>query len=132
MFYSLLNAVPDYDISYPTSVNDEGHELQEHENFKRNLNPSIEQKFYHMDAFGKRYLLNVTKNENLLGPNFHIEMRNPDGSISVSGAPHRNFYHGHLFSKPDSFVAVSDNQGLVSVSKANSLFLKLVTRIYPL
>ncbi|CAB4005470.1 A disintegrin and metallo ase with thrombospondin motifs 18-like, partial [Paramuricea clavata] len=126
--------VPDYDISYPTSVNDEGHELQEHEIFKRNLNPSIEQRFYHMDAFGKRYLLNVTKNENLLGPNFHIEMRNPDGSISVSGAPHRNFYHGHLFSKPDSFVAVSDNQGLsgaIRTSADEMLFVQpLANRLF--
>ncbi len=118
-YFIILRVVPDYDLSYPIAVNEQGHEVQEHENFKRDLSPSIGHKFYDMNAFGKRYLLNVTKNENLLGPNFHIETRNSDRSVSVSGTPHRNFYHGHVISEPDSFVAVSDNQGLVSASKAS-------------
>lgn len=107
-------------------MNEQGHELQANKNFKKSLNPSNENIFYTLDAFDRRYLLNLTINQNLFAPNFHIEKRNPDGSVSVSNAPHRNFYHGHVISNPGSLVALSDNQGLVSIFKVTFSFLRVV------
>ena len=85
-----------------------------HKNMKRNVEASFGQHFYDISAFGKRFLLNLTRNENLLGPNFHIEIRHPDGSVIITAAPHGNFFHGHVVSEPESIVAVGDNEGLVS------------------
>lgn len=70
-------------------------------------------KYYHLTAFDKNLHLKVSLNKHLLGPGFHVETRYKDGSRTITDAPHRNFYHGHVVDHPGSFVALSDNNGVV-------------------
>ena len=66
-----------------------------------------------MRAFGRKMHLNVTLNKNLLDANFYVETRHKDGTKTITGSPHRNFYHDHVVSNPGSLVAISNHRGVV-------------------
>lgn len=122
--------VPEYDITFPTNANERGKPISEHR-AKRDVGRLDGIKYFQMDAFGKNLHLNVTLNKHLLGPNFYIETRHKDGSKTVTDAPHRNFYHGHVVSNPRSLVAISDNRGVsgaIRVADDEMLFVQPLPR----
>lgn len=93
-------------------VNDQGNPISG-KRAKRDVNKSG-QKYFSLTAFGNKLHLNVTLNKNLIGPNFYVETKHKNGSRAFADTPHRNFYHGHVVSQPNSLVAISENRGVVS------------------
>ena len=111
MFISLSFIVPEYDIAFLKHADKSGQRISSHR-AKRELEETG-LKHYRVTAFDKDLHLRASLNKHLLGPGFHIETRDNDGSKTVTDAPHRNFYHGHVVNHPGSFVAFSDNNGVV-------------------
>ncbi len=72
------------------------------------------QTFYNISVLGLTLHLNLTLNEHLLSPGFHIETKHGNGSTTKSFPTHRNFYHGHVISYPGSKVALSGKDRFVS------------------
>ena len=93
--------------------------------------------FYKMHAFGKDLHLNLALNDKLMSPGLQFEQTLPSGDVSMKPVPKNTFYLGHVSSDPDSLVAVSNDEGLVSnaiicrMSKSNiklSRFTQLFCR----
>ena len=59
--------------------------------------------------------LNLTKSNNLFGPGLVVEKIHKNGSKEYSTPPRTAFYNGHVTSDPNSVVAISNHNGLVSV-----------------
>jgi len=59
--------------------------------------------------------LNLTKSNNLFGPGLVVEKILKNGSKGYSEPPRTAFYNGHVTSDPNSVVAISNHNGLVSV-----------------
>ena len=70
--------------------------------------------FYKMHAFGKDLHLNLALNDKLMSPGLQFEQTLPSGDVSMKPVPKNTFYLGHVSSDPDSLVAVSSDEGLVS------------------
>lgn len=119
--------VPEYDIVFPKHANGRGQEISSHRS-KRDIQETG-LKYYHIKAFDNSLHLNVSLNKHLLGPAFHVETRHKDGSKTINDAPHRNFYHGHVVGHPGSFVALSDNNGLVGC-ELNSYYIPYTVEIH--
>ena len=107
----IFYVVPEYDIAFPKYANKRGEEISSHR-AKREIEDTGS-KYYHLTAFDKYLHLKVSLNKHLLGPGYHMELKHKDGSRTIADASHRNFYHGHVVNHPRSFVALSDNNGLV-------------------
>ena len=107
----LIYIVPEYDIVFPKHADKRGRQISSHRAKREIEEKGL--KYYHLTAFDKDLHLNVSFNKHLLGPAFHIETRHKDGSRTITDAPHRNFYHGDVVNHPGSFVALSDNNGVV-------------------
>ena len=106
-------------MSYVTPVNERGEEISR-QRAKRDVETK-KQTFYNISITGLNLHLNLTLNEYLLAPSFHIETKHSNGSTTKSAPSHRNFYHGHVISYPDSKVALSGKDRLVS-STCESVF----------
>lgn len=102
--------VPEYDIVFPKHADQSGKQIARRA--KRDFREA-DPKYFHINAFDESLHLNVSMNNDLLAPGFHVETRHKDGSKTLADAPHRNFYHGHVVNYPGSFVALSDNNGVV-------------------
>ena len=63
--------------------------------------------------------LNLTKNEELMSPWLTVE-RHENGTVTREDAPHNTFFTGHVNSEPGSLVAVSNENGLVSLKGVRS------------
>lgn len=59
--------------------------------------------------------LNLNKSHNLFGPGLVVEKIHKNGSKEYSDTPRTAFYEGHVKSDPNSIVAISNHNGLVSV-----------------
>ena len=106
-------------MSYVTPVNERGEEISR-QRAKRDVETK-KQTFYNISITGLNLHLNLTLNEYLLAPSFHIETKHSNGSTTKSAPSHRNFYHGHVISYPGSKVALSGKDRLVS-STCESVF----------
>lgn len=71
--------------------------------------------FYNVQAFGMSLHLNLTKNTELMAPGMTVERHN-NGTVTREDPPQNSFFHGHVSSAPGSSVAVSNEDGLVSVN----------------
>lgn len=78
--------------------------------------------FFHLSAFGQNFHLNVTLNDELLSPNFVIEVRGNQSSRFHFDVEHCH-YTGHAVSSKGlgTKVALSNCDGLVS--KASSFYI---------
>ena len=89
--------------------------LHEHARRKRGTNHDEPHLWYYqVQAFGMSLHLNLTKNTNLLVPGLVVEKINKNGNKEYSEIPHTAFYAGHVTSDPNSVVAISNHDGLVS------------------
>ena len=59
--------------------------------------------------------LNLSKSSNLFGPGLVVEKIHKNGSKEYSELPHAAFYEGQVKSDPNSIVAISNHNGLVSM-----------------
>lgn len=114
----LLNSVPEYHVTIPFQADESGeflsYKLHEHARFKRGTEePKVW--YYKMEAFGMSLHLNLNKSPNLFGPGLVVEKIHKNGSKEYSETPHTAFYEGHVKSDPNSIVAISNHNGLVSV-----------------
>ncbi|XP_028401330.1 A disintegrin and metalloproteinase with thrombospondin motifs 6-like isoform X2 [Dendronephthya gigantea] len=112
-FQAYFGEVPenqDYEVSYLTPVDGRGEEVSR----KRVIRDTSDEKqiFYNISVLGFTFHLNLTLNGQLLAPNFYIETKHSNGSITKSPPAHRNFYHGHVTSYQDSKVALSGKDKL--------------------
>lgn len=108
----IFHLVPDYGVSYLTHVNRRGDAISK-KRVKRDED-SRAPIYYKMSLFGMDLHLNLTINKYLLAPDFHIETRHKNGSKTFCDIRNRNFYHGHVVSYPQSTVALSGNDYMVS------------------
>lgn len=78
--------------------------------------------FFHLSAFGQNFHLNVTLNDELLSPNFVIEVRGNQSSRFHFDIDHCH-YTGHAVSSKGlgTKVALSNCNGLVSKASRNSI-----------
>ena len=114
----LLNSVPEYHVTIPFQADESGeflsYKLHEHARFKRGTEePKVW--YYKMEAFGMSLHLNLNKSPNLFGPGLVVEKIHKNGSKEYSDTPRTAFYEGHVKSDPNSIVAISNHNGLVSV-----------------
>lgn len=101
-----------YDVSYFSAVNERGEDIS-HERVRRDTAEN-KQTFYNITISNLTLHLSLTPNKHLLAPGFHIETKHSNGSMVTSAPTHRSFYHGHVSSYPDSSVALSGDDKLVS------------------
>lgn len=114
--------MPEYDITFPKHANEKGQQISSHRAKRETQETGL--KYYHLKAFDKNLHLKVSLNKHLLGPAFHVETRHKDGSKTINDAPHRNFYHGYVIDHSGSFVALSDNRGVVRLITYCGIFLR--------
>ena len=69
---------------------------------------------YKMEAFGKKMHLKLRRNTQLVKPGLELETRNDNGDITLTPVKSDSYFHGKVASDPGSFVAVSNDKGLVS------------------
>lgn len=67
-----------------------------------------------METFGTSLHLNLTKSNKPFGPGLVVETIHKNGSKGYREPPHTEFYDGHVTSDPNSVVAISNHDGLVS------------------
>ena len=116
----MLFVVPDYDITHPVQVDENGEFLSHdssHGNSRRKReigSPIKEPLFIKLSAFGQDYHINVTLNDQLFSPNFVIEVRN-NRTSRISFEVDNCHYVGQLMSTKGQAakVAVSNCDGLV-------------------
>ncbi|XP_030835397.1 A disintegrin and metalloproteinase with thrombospondin motifs 3 [Strongylocentrotus purpuratus] len=80
----------------------------------------LEQKVFHfsMEAFGTRFTINVTRDKELVSPNFEVYRYLPNGSVVIEKPQMNCFYRGNLIgSDPSSAVAVSNCRGMSGLIK---------------
>ena len=70
--------------------------------------------FYKMDAFGIKLHLKLTRNTQLVKPGVEVEVRHENGDVTRKPVKSDSLFHGKEMSDPNSFVAVSNEKGLVS------------------
>ena len=108
-------------MAHPVQVDENGRFLSRdlangNHRRRRDLGSVIkEPAFFHISAFGQNYHLNVTLNDELLSPNFVVEIRGSNTSQFQFEVEHCH-YTGHVLSPKGlgSSVAVSNCDGLVS------------------
>lgn len=113
-------SVPDYHVTHPIQVDDDGNFLSRdlsNGNHRRRRSVEIgikEPVFFHLSAFGQKFHLNVTLNDELLSPNFVVEVRGNESSRFHFEIEHCH-YTGHAvsFKGLGTKVALSNCDGLV-------------------
>lgn len=107
-----LFAVPEYDITHPVQLNEQGDFLS------RDLSHDKDQDLYvGFSAFGQDLHLKLTSNtDRLLAEDFITEIRN-NGETRLDRSVDRCHYLGHVITAegPGEKVALSNCDGLVSV-----------------
>ena len=116
-----INLVPDYHVTHPVQVDESANfltrDLSNGNNRKRRdlAGTKGEPMYFHLSAFGQNFHLNLTLNDELLSPNFVVEIRG-----NQSSRFHLDFEHCHYTGQVVSSkglgtrVAVSNCDGLVS------------------
>ena len=109
--------VPEYEVISPIQVDEFNrflsHNLNIHARHKRHAEePRVW--YYSVQAFGMSLHLNLTKNEELMSPWLTVE-QHENGTVTREDPPHNTFFSGHVNSEPGSLVAVSNENGLVSL-----------------
>lgn len=107
-------------MTHPIQVDDDGKFLSRdlsNGNHRRRRSVGIgikEPVFFHLSAFGQKFNLNVTLNDELLSPNFVVEIRGNQSSRFHFEIDHCH-YTGHVVSSkgPGTKVALSNCDGLV-------------------
>lgn len=108
-------SVPEYEITEPYQSNKHG-DFVSHTLHRRHTRDVHDEDAWHyrMDAFGKKMHLKLKQNTQLAKPGLSLETRDENGDITWSPVKTDSYYHGKEISDPDSFVALSNNKGLVS------------------
>lgn len=114
----MLTTVPEYDVVSPFHSNDDGEfvsfNLRDGGRQRRSLN-DLNRPNYKLRAFGKDLHLKLVRNDRLMAPGLQFEEKLASGQTLRSPAPENTFYLGHVASDPDSLVAVSNGEGLVTL-----------------
>ena len=121
-----FDSVPEYDVTSPFQADESGNFLSYklHEQARRRRDADEPNAWYYkMEAFGMTLHLNLTKSKNLFERGLVVETIHKNGSKGYSEPPHTAFYDGHVISDPNSVVAISNHDGLVS----NIIILALFT-----
>ena len=107
--------VPEYEISEPYQSNKYG-EFVSHTLHKRHARDVHGKGAWHyrMEAFGKKMHLKLRRNTQLVKPGLMLETRNENGEVVWTPVKSDSYFHGKEASDPGSFVAVSNDKGLVS------------------
>lgn len=128
--YHLLswNLVPEYEITHPFLSNEKGEFISyqlsnPHPRHRRNTDEGSVF-YYHLKAFGIGLHLNLTLNENLLGPKFAIETRHNNRTTTITNPSAADHFIGNVISHQGSTVAMSYGLGLVRHSYIFSNFVK--------
>lgn len=104
---------------HPVQVDSQGHYLTHHLKgaFRRSIEadkgPSS-QIHYKVKAFGEDLHLTLTKNQDLMAPNFISNVLGRNGKVLRSRKLRNCHYHGRTKSHESSKVAISNCKGLVS------------------
>ena len=122
--------VPEYDVVLPFHSNDDGEfisfNLRGGGRQRRSLN-DLHRPNYKLRAFGKDLHLKLVRNDRLMAPGLRLEKVFPDGRTSRSAELQNTFYLGHVASDPNSMVAVSNDEGLVSILQIAVRFTAVCT-----
>ena len=127
-------SVPDYHVTHPVQVDKDGNFLTRdlsngNHRRRRNVESAIKEPvFFHLSAFGQNLHLNVTLNNELLSPNFVVEVRANQSSRLNFDIEHCH-YTGHVVSSEGlgAKVALSNCDGLVR--KVNPLMVSFVLTV---
>lgn len=108
-------SVPEYEITEPYQSNKHG-DFVSHTLHRRHTRDVHDEDAWHyrMDAFGKKMHLKLKQNTQLAKPGLSLETRDENGDITWFPVKTDSYYHGKEISDPDSFVALSNDKGLVS------------------
>ena len=127
-----MYVVPEYHITEPFQADDNGkfssYKLHQHVRAKRSAEKAANFLYYNVKAFGISLHLNLSKNTGFLAPNLLVESHGDNGSISYGELPKHTYYHGHVTQDPDSFVAVSNRNGLVCSLKDRNCYVGVQER----
>ena len=120
--FFVFYTVPEYEVISPVQVDEDNrflsHNLNIHARHKRHAEePRVW--YYNVQAFGMSLHLNLTKNDELMSPWLTVE-RHENGTVTREDPPHNTFFTGHVNSEPGSLVAVSNENGLVSLKGVRS------------
>ena len=110
-----LASVPEYEITEPYQSNIHG-DFVSHTLHRRHTRDVHDEDAWHyrMDAFRKKMHLKLKQNTQLAKPGLSLETRDEKGDITWSPVKTDSYYQGKEISDPDSFVALSNDKGLVS------------------
>ena len=111
----LFFAVPDYEITVPYQSNEDGHFIS-HTLHKRQAGDMHDSDswYYKMKVFGNDMHFKLRRNTNFVAPNLQLETRDETGKVTETPVDLDSYFIGKEVSDPDSMVAVSNNDGLVS------------------
>ena len=131
-----LILVPDYHVTHPFQVDEDGnffsHDLSNGNHRRRREVENVikEPVFFHLSAFGQKFHLNVTLNDELLSPNFVVEVRGNQSSHFQFEIEHCHYTGNAVSSKGlGTKVAVSNCDGLVRKTKQLNSFLMLLVGV---
>lgn len=124
--YLLLFLVPEYDVTLPFEVDEEGSFLTYSLNHrsKRSLfeddndndNDNATAYHYVMDVLGEQLHLQVKHNTNFMAPGLQLETHDEEGRRIKKPVSRKSFVTGKVASDSDSTVALSVTDGLVRSS----------------
>lgn len=110
----MISLVPKYEVTEPYQSDEDGefvtHTL--HERHARDVHGNGAW-FYKMDAFGNKMHLKLRRNTQLIKPGLELETRHENGDVTRTPVKSDSFFHGIEASDPGSFVAISNDKGLV-------------------
>ena len=119
--------VPDYDIIHPVQVDEHGsyvtHELS-YPRIRRSGSDTEERAddvHYKLKAFDRDLHLNLRRNARLLAPGFQVEVLGKTGQVLKRHAVDNCYYTGGVRNGGRATVALSNCDGLVSMSSHVSL-----------
>lgn len=115
-FPLFISLVPDYEVTEPYQSNEDGEFVSHtlHELHRRDVH-SNGVWYIKMDAFGNKLHLKLRRNTQLVKPDLVLETRHRNGDVTKTPVKPDPYWLGEEASDPGSTVALSIDNGMVSV-----------------
>lgn len=112
-------SVPEYEVATPYQSDEGGKYIsfelnQQSSRERRDAEEGPNPLFYSMKVFGNPLHVRVTRSPDVVSRGTVVETVYADGSTTRSDVPKTSHYLGHVTSDPSSFVALSNDNGLVT------------------
>lgn len=115
-----FSSVPAYDLALPYQTNEEGHFASYSLNparMKRSVNEDekgASEYYYNINALGERLHLHVKRNTKFMASGLQLETRDQDGTPIRRVVSKSTYLTGKVVSDPNSLVALSVSDGMVT------------------